>query len=154
MSSTPQRRRPHLALLALVGAVVSTGCATQTVEAPPPEMAAMGPMLSVERFLQAANARDFEAMARLFGTADGPVKGDRQEIELWMSTIAEVLRHQDYEIVSDRRAPGHEHPTNRIGVDIRKNRNELVRDVPFLVVRAKSGVWLIEQIDLEKITSN
>ena len=48
-------------------------------------LAGVAPQLSVERFLQAANARDFEAMERLFGTHDGPISGDRLELEVRMS---------------------------------------------------------------------
>ena len=36
-------------------------------------MAAVAPSLSVESFLQAANTRYLPAMARLFGTKDGPM---------------------------------------------------------------------------------
>ena len=113
----------------------------------------MGPVLSVERFLQAANAKDFDAMARLFGTADGPVSWPQIEVELRMATIAEILLHQDYRIVSEQRAPGREHPTNRIGVDLTR-RDGVIRDVPFLVVQTKRGNWLVEFIDLEKVTSS
>lgn len=115
-------------------------------------MAAVAPMLSVERFLQAANAGDFEAMARLFGTADGPVKGDRKQIELEMATIAEILRHRDYQIVSERRAPGRENPTHRVDVDLTNPAGRVIREVPFHVVQSDDGRWLVEEIDLEKVT--
>lgn len=113
----------------------------------------MGPVLSVERFLQAANARDFQAMARLFGTADGPIGGPKTEVELRMATIAEILRHQDYEIVAEQMEPGRESPTNRVSVNITRG-GEVIRDVPFMVVQTGDGDWLVEQIDLVKITSS
>lgn len=141
---------------AVVGLLVLTlaagACTTQrAANGSSDAMAGMAPMLSVERFLQAANARDFEAMGQLFGTADGPVDRDAQELELQMATMAEILRHQDYQIVSEQRAPGRENPTNRIGVNMRKN-DQTIRDVGFFVVQTADGRWFVEQIELEKIT--
>ena len=136
-----------------VFAVALSGCVTQTA-APPrasSEMAGMLPVLSVERFLQAANARDFEAMRELFGTHQGPIEGERREMELRMAAMAEVLRHDDYKITGDRREPGREFPTTRVTVTITKAGRQIA-DVPFLVVQTDRGGWLVEQVDLEKIT--
>lgn len=139
-------------------------------------MNSVAPQLSVERFLQASNARDFDAMARLFGTHEGPIAdtgstfgcafkkiGDwiglaqscrrRQDVELQMAIIADVLRHQDYRVGSGRLEPGRARPTNRIGVDLTKG-GRVIRDVRFLVVRAGDGSWLVQEIGLEQITSN
>ncbi|MGD2068035.1 MAG: hypothetical protein PVI57_05075 [Gemmatimonadota bacterium] len=146
--------RPRGALVAVVltSAVVSATCTTRSAgNRSSGAMGGMAPVLSVERFLQAANAKDFDAMARLFGTVDGPVEGDPHEIEFRMATIAEILAHEDYEIVSEERAPGRRYPTNRIGVNITKN-GEVIRDVPFMVIQTDDGGWLIEEIDLEEIT--
>ena len=127
-------------------------CVTRVTATPAfDEMAGMAPILSVERFLQAANARDLEAMRRLFGTYEGPITGDQQELELRMSVIAEILRHEDYRIVGEQREPGREHPTTRVMVTITKDGSQ-IPDVPFLVVQTTSGGWLIEQVDLERIT--
>ena len=164
----------EVACLPVVLALLAAGC-TQQVQRRA-EFLAVAPMLSVERFLQASNARDYDAMARLFGSVDGPVAetgstfgcafkrigswvglGDRcrrwQEVELWMATISDVLRHQDYRITSERLEPGRTHVTNRIGVDITRE-GQVIRDVPFLVVRTEGGAWLIEEIALERITGH
>lgn len=146
-------RAPGLPGLLLV-ALFLGGCATQVVnERPSGDLLAVAPTLSVERFLQAVNAQDYESMARLFGTYDGPIEGDRMEVEVRMATIAEILRHQDYEIVSDRRPPGREGPTRRLGVDLRVG-NRVIRDVGFTVVQSEDGGWLVEQIELEKVTAD
>ncbi|MCJ7628729.1 MAG: hypothetical protein MUO50_10120 [Longimicrobiales bacterium] len=153
--------------------LVLGGCTTTRVISSG-EMAAVAPALSVERFLQASNQRDLHARGGLFGTADGPVietggpigcafkkmgswigLGDRcvrlQEVELRMDAIAQILLHQDYSIVSEASVPGREYPTTRIGVDLRiRDRN--FSDVPFLVVKTKEGRWLVEEIDLAKVT--
>ena len=111
-------------------------------------MAGMGPMLSVERFLQAANTRDFRAMQGLFGTYDGPIQGDRLELELRMAAIADVLRHDDYAIASEQLEPGREYPTTRVLVTLTQGGRQIA-GVPFLVVRTESGGWLVQQVDLE-----
>ncbi|MDX1566624.1 MAG: hypothetical protein R3223_02420 [Longimicrobiales bacterium] len=148
------------------------GCAAQTVNED--QMAAVAPMLSVERFLQAANARDLDAMARLFGTSSGPIAdtggtfgcafkkmgswigigracSTRQEVELRMNAISQILRHEDYRIVSEEPVAGRAEPTRRIGVNLTFS-DTTVTDVPFVVVRSSGGRWLVEQIDLERIT--
>jgi hypothetical protein len=148
---TPSTLR-RLLRVAPVAALALSACVSQTVSArPPSEMAGMLPVLSVERFLQAANARDLEAMRDLFGTHAGPIEGERREMELRMAAIAEILRHDDYKITGDQREPGREFPTTRVTVTITKG-NRQFADVPFFVVQTDAGGWLVEQVDLEKIT--
>ena len=137
------------------------------------EMAAVAPILSVERFLKVTNERDLHSMASIFGTADGPIietggafgcafkkmgswigLGDpcqtQQEVELRMDAIANILRYEDYTIASDAPVPGRQHPTTRIGVNLVVNGRE-VTDVPFVVVQTDGGRWLVEEIDLAKV---
>ncbi len=73
------------------------------------------------------------------------------EVELRMDVIAEILRHDDYEITSERRVPGAEVPSNRIGVDLLLPSGTTVEDVGFTVVESDDG-WLINVIELVKIT--
>ena len=132
-------------------------------------------MGSVERFLRASNAGDLEAMARIFGTSSGPVAeqlgnpvscgfrrvgswiglSDRcttwQDLELRMNAIALVLRHDVYRFRNEAQVPGRQRPTVRIGVDLDQGMNRYT-DVPFVVVQARDGRWLVEQIGLERIT--
>lgn len=159
-------------LLVLAIPLLLFGCTRQIMV--PGEAPAVAPMLSVERFLQAANERDLYSMARLFGTADGPMSdtggtfgcafkklgswfgiGERcptiQEVEIRMDAIAEVLAHEDYTVVSESSVAGRIHPTSRIGVNLRVDGQDVL-DVPFVVVRTPEGRWLIEEIGLTKIT--
>ena len=53
----------------------------------------MLPVLSVERFLQAANAKDLTAMRQLFGTHDGPISGERKDLELRMADLVTGRGH-------------------------------------------------------------
>ncbi len=49
---------------------------------------------------------------------------------------------------------GAEHETTRIGVDMSFAGGRTVRDVGFTVVRASRDRWLIQVIELEKITGS
>ena len=152
----------------------TVACATQTV--PIRRDMGMGPALSVESFLQAANSEDFYQMASLFGTADGPIAdtgsplgcmfkkmgswiglGDScinyQEVELRMHAIASMLKHDDYRLGGDQRVAGRENPTTQIPVNLTRGRDEFA-GVPFTVVQAGNGGWLIEEIGLEVMTGN
>lgn len=160
-------------ILLVVATLLLGGCATQQVLSSG-EMASVAPMLSVERFLQAANDRDLHAMARIFGTEEGAVIetgstvgcafkklgswigiGERcatlQEVELRMDAIARILRHEDYAVISEALVAGRVHPTSRIGVNLLMD-GRSVEDVPFIVVKTGEGRWLVEQIGLDRIT--
>lgn len=160
--------------LALASLLAVAGCGSSGPPAAP--VAGVAPMLSVERFLQAANTQDLEAMARIFGTADGAIADATgsplgcafkrmgswirlsqrcvswQEIELRMNIIAMVLQHDDYRIRSETNVPGRQRPATRIGVDIVRG-GERFTDVPFVVVRARDGRWMVEEIGLQRITA-
>lgn len=136
------------ALIVLVLALTSA-CASRVLVND--EMSGVAPQLSVERFLQAANARDYDSMRRLFGTHDGPIQGNRQDLEIRMQAIAEILTHEDYRIQGQAREAGREFPTTRVTVTLTKGGRE-IKDVPFLVVSTKDGAWLVEQVDLALVT--
>lgn len=166
---SPGRLLPFL----LLGLLAGSACTTRTIQPRDPS-AGVAPVLSVERFLQAVNDRDYPSMARLFGTADGPVAETGStfgcafkkmgswiglsdpcvkwvEVESRMAAIAAILRHDDYRIVSERQAPGREDPTHRVGVDLSQG-SRVLNDVPFLVVRSDDGNWLVQEIGLEDVT--
>ncbi len=156
-------------------ALALSGCASGPAPGSQADgMAAVAPMLSVERFLQASNGRDLEAMARLFGTAEGPVYDtgsgfgcafkkvgswlgvaqrcvSRTDVELRMDAIAGIIQHDDYRIVSESSVPGRRHPTTRIGVTLTRD-GRTFSDVPFVVVRTDEGRWLVQEIGLERVT--
>lgn len=163
--------RGALGVLALT-VVGLSACATQVVQ--PQRDMAVGPALSVESFLQAANAQDLDRMARLFGTADGPIGdtgstfgcmfkrmgswiglGDRctnrQDVELRMNAIAMMLQHDDYRLGNDQRVAGRANPTTQIPVSLTRGARQF-DGVPFVVVQAGGGSWLIEEIGLEAVT--
>jgi hypothetical protein len=155
---------------ALAAAVLLGGCTQQITR--PSEVASVAPQLSVERFLQASNERDLASMSRLFGTKDGPMGNTgstfvcffkkigswfggqtcrrRQDVELQMATIANILRHDDYRITREEQVAGRDSPAMRVLVDITRG-DSTVRGVPFIVVRSGGGQWLVENVDLERV---
>jgi hypothetical protein len=167
-SSTRVLGLRNLTLLAL--AIVPSACTTRVLE--PGPAAEVAPQLAVERFLQAANARDLLAMGRLFGTPDGPVTetggtfgcmfkkigswfggqscDTRQNVEIRINAIASILRHENYRIVREEMVAGRDVPTTRVVVTLTIN-GASVNDVPFVVVQASEGRWLVQEIDLERV---
>ena len=141
-------------LLCACLAIPAPGCVSKTepVSTVRSPGASVAPALAVERFLNAANARDLDTMARLFGTKDGSIlkRDPRAEVEQRMYALASVLRHDNYSLEGEGPVPGRLGEAVRL--IIRMHINERVVDVPFIVVQTKKDGWLVEQIDIEKIT--
>ena len=151
-------------------ALLPAACATQVAE--PAGIAAIAPQLSVERFLQAANSKDLAVMSQIFGTAGGPVMNTgstfgcmfkkigswfggqscvtRQEVEIQMEAISSILIHEDYRIVREEMVAGRDVPTTRVLVTLTVG-GQQVDEVPFLVVQASRGRWLVQEVDLQRV---
>lgn len=165
-------RSPHRtrALLALSMALVLAGCATRPVR--PAGAGGVVAQLTLERFLDASNARDLEGMARLFGTEkgsawdtgstfacffkkiaswfDGTPCVKKRDVEIRMDAIAQILRHQDYRITREETVAGRLSRATRFWVDFTIG-GRAVTGVPFVLVRAGDGQWLVEEIDLARV---
>ncbi len=166
--------RAHVVAIGLILAV--SACATSGSPSPPSSQPGSEPSVSVIRFLEASNAGDLEAMARIFGTSRGAVAdrtgntltcavrrvgswirlGDPcvpwSEIELRMNTIAIILEHEEYQLRSESTVAGRTRPTTRVGVDLETTAERIV-DVPFVTVLGPGGAWYLEEIGLERITN-
>lgn len=146
----------RIAFWILAAAVASSSaCATRQVSSTSSVgsqvLPGLGPVLAVERFLQAANLRDWPTMLSLFGTEDGPVDWDRQYGERHMNLLAEILQHEDYRIGEESAVPGRRAPTRQVLVTL-EQRSRTVESVPFLVVESRDGAWLVEEIATERLT--
>jgi limonene-1,2-epoxide hydrolase len=133
--------------------VATAACATRTESRPTGAGDGVAASLVVEQFLAAANANDLDAMARVFGTKEGPV-GESLTVEQrdeWLFAIASVVRHDDYELAGTGIVPGRRDVATLINVRMRFGERQVV--VPFTVVRTARWGWLVEQVDLEKITN-
>ena len=101
----------------------------------------------IGRFLDAARLRDYAAMARLFGTDDGPAehRWGRVETEQRMFVLAGLLAPSGYEVRPNpvSGAGG----ASRWMVDLTGTRNGAV-SVPFFIVSDGSR-WFVERIGTE-----
>jgi hypothetical protein len=135
----------------LLGAVLVTACGGSAPRAV--DQTVIAPTMTIERFLRAANQNDLDTMASLFGTRDGAiaVTWPRQEIDSRMFLLASVLRHSDYTIGAEQIVPGRREEATRYQVRLTVSGERV--DVPFTLVRtARSREWLIEDIDIERVT--
>jgi hypothetical protein len=138
-----------VAFLAVTSACASSGSSSggATIES---AYGALSAESAVGQFLDAANRSDFQLMARLFGTRDGPASEDlgRVEVEQRLYILGSLLRHQSYEL---RRVPvAEEEGQHRIAVDMVGTRNGDVT-VPFLAAN-DGGRWFVEEIMTEALT--
>ncbi|NIP56614.1 MAG: hypothetical protein GWM90_17915 [Gemmatimonadetes bacterium] len=119
---------------------------------PPLATASPGPVLIVERFLQAANSNDLSTMTELFGTADRTIVqlDGREAAEQRMYVLASLLRHDDFTVLGQQRVPGRLRDATELLVELHQGEERVV--VPHLVVRRKGGGWVIERIDVEPLT--
>ena len=161
--------RPRLLGLLLIVGLTSAACSSNTQYVPVAPVAAQ---LSVERFLQAANSRDFQAMGRLFGTSEGSAWDTgstfgcffkkigswfggtacsrKVDVELRMDAIASIIQHDDYRIVREEAVAGRTSPARRVLVDLTID-GRAASGMPFVVVQTGEGRWLVEQVPLERI---
>lgn len=139
-------------MLAMAFAVGTGACAGSP--APDPAMESPGPALTVERFLRAANANDLETMSQLFGSRNQNIVEleGRTMAERRMHVLATLLRHDDFQILSQEAVPGRLRQATELQIELRRDDQSVV--VPHLVVRRDGGGWIIEKIDVEKLTQS
>ncbi len=105
---------------------------------------------AVGRFLDAANARDYPGMARLFGTVEGPAeqRWGRPETEQRMFVLAGLLAHRAHAVrpLAVAEVGG----GSRWIADMAGTRNGDV-SVPFILV-SNQGRWFVEQIVTQALT--
>ena len=77
----------------------------------------------------------------------------KTDVEIRMDAIASILEHEDYRIVGENRVAGRTAPTRRVSVDMTMLRGQSVQAVPFVVVQASGGRWLVQEVDLQRVMS-
>jgi hypothetical protein len=96
--------------------------------------------------MQAVADSNLAKMASLWGTASGPASKTNQPPD-WQRRIAIMqayLRNDSFRITSD--VP--EADANRRGLLVEIKRSSCTWSVPFTVVKANSGSWIVTQLDL------
>ena len=160
----------RLAPWVMVAVVGCGGTAAHDSLAPPPGLnPSLEPVRVVVGFLDAAKRRDHGEMAARFGTGDGPI-GERgsavgcafrrvgswiglgepclaaSEVELRMDVIARVLAHESYRVGAEDGVVGRGRPAARVEVVVVTGGRGVV--VPFVVIQADDGRWLVEEVGL------
>jgi hypothetical protein len=153
-------RRPNgwLPLATGLAVLLFAGCVSKVESVPAvspgpqrPEPTVAGALV-IEQFLRAVNAYDLDTMARLHGTVNGPIAGlyPAAEVRDRMRVMAEILKHEDYSILRTEIVPGRRDEASAVIVKMAVGGRDI--EVPYTLVWTHSRNWLIEKVDLEKVT--
>ena len=107
---------------------------------------------TVERFLQLADAREYIAMAYVFGTERGPYveQVDPDVAERQMYLFSCVLGGLGREVLGELPIPGTLGRAMRFSVRLTQDDRSVT--LPFRVVRGPDERWYLEQFDIEALT--
>jgi hypothetical protein len=139
----------HLApLVCLLALAACGGGARAAGGSAPSGIVATAPASAVEQFLGFAGQQRFIEMGHVFGTARGPLAEQQApaRVARRMQAIASVLRHDQYSMTGVVPVPGRPE-ARRVTVQLRQGRQQT--EVPFVVVQAPGGRWLVEMVDIE-----
>ena len=168
---TPLARLAAAGLL-LAGAAGCGGAAAAGPGARPVPEAGGGPAGVVAEFLDAVNERDHAGMASRFGTGDGPIGEtggaarcalrrlgswiglgerclSRDEVELRMDVTAAILAHASYRLGSEEEVVGRGRAAVRVEAELVTGGRRVA--VPFVVIRADDGRWLVVEVGLREL---
>jgi hypothetical protein len=111
------------------------------------------PAEAVEQFMQLATANSYVQMGYVFGTHEGPIirRDPEPQVERRMYAIANILKNERFVIRSQAPIPGRA-STEAMQLTVQLTQNGQRKDVPFVVVHTNNGAWLVEQVDLERLT--
>ena len=138
---------PHRRVLCVISLVAA--CSGGSGSADPAR--STGPATSAEAavrgFLEGVADRNLTMMATHWGSAACPAARTNQppDWEKRMVVMQAYLAKADYRIVSDV-GSGTDAASRSLSVELR--RPECTRVVPFTVIRAADGAWLVNQVDL------
>lgn len=126
--------------------------AAAALRAADPADPAVAGALVIEQFLRAANTKDYGTMSRLFGTKQGPIVDlyDRRHVDQRMLVLAVLLEHENHALQDVAPVPGRGEGARQVIVRMTLRGRET--EVPYTIVRSDAGSWLVEQVDLERIT--
>ncbi len=144
---------PHRRVVGVLGpgvlGLMVAACSSASSSADPSRAA--GPAQSAEAavrsFLKGVADSNLTVMATYWGSAAGPAARTNQppDWEKRMVVMQAYLARADYRIVSDVGSGG-DAANRSLSVELR--RPECIRLVPFTVIRAADGSWLVNQVDL------
>lgn len=100
---------------------------------------------AVERFLAAARAQDLQAMSVVWGNEKGAQRDQlaRPELEQREVIMIRLLRHDQARIAEPQRGAN-----GRLAMTVDLKQGTLTASPVFTTVRASSGRWYVENVDL------
>jgi hypothetical protein len=103
---------------------------------------------AITAFLEAARVPEVGTMARLFGTANGPIteREGSAEVEKRMRALACYLTHDSARLVEDLPGVG---SGRAVTVELRQR--ELTRRARFTTVPGPRGRWFVESFDINAL---
>ena len=112
----------------------------------------VAPAPTVERFLRLAAEKQYLEMGYVFGTRDGPIalRDPAASVERRMYLLANILENERFAIRDQAPIPGRTGEAVQLNVELTQRGRAVV--VPFVVVRHE-GRWLVEIVDVQKITA-
>ncbi|HET7462179.1 MAG TPA: hypothetical protein VFJ82_13060 [Longimicrobium sp.] len=150
----------HIRTLTLASALVLAAAAAPSLHAQHGTPAtAVRPAASatevVERFMQLATAKNYGQMGYVFGTRDGAIiaREPQPNVERRMFAIASILQNDRFVIRGQNSIPGRPE-ADAVQLTVQVTQGGQSKDVPFVAVRTTHGNWLVEQIDLERLTKS
>lgn len=133
-------------ILATAAAVGLAACQS----GPQGPVAPSAPEETLRQFMAAVNAQDLEKMALLWGTERGPStissRNSPDARHQQLTVMQRVLAADSFRVRSIEPVPGHE-TQRRIDVDLMRGPKRAT--VPFVLVPARTGGWLVSQIRLD-----
>lgn len=150
----------HIRTLTLASALVLAAAAAPSLHAQrgTPATAvrpATSPAEVVERFMQLASAKNYGQMGYVFGTREGAIinREPHPSVERRMFAIASILQNERFVIRGQNPIPGRPE-ADAVQLTVQVTQGGHSRDVPFVAVRTTHGDWLVEQIELERLTKS
>jgi hypothetical protein len=143
-------------LIVLVALAVVAGChsARKPSEAPSPvlngaQTGAANPEAAVQGFMAAVQKQDLQAMAAIWGSADGPARelGDRGDLEKRELIMMCYLKHDGFDIIGD--APN---PSGGRTAAVSVTYKDLTRSTNFQLVQGPGARWYVLSVDVQKLS--
>jgi hypothetical protein len=103
---------------------------------------------AVRAYLASAQIQDLQAMARVWGSKDGPASATlpREELEKRELINIRCLTHDNYDIISDAPATG-----GKRAFAVMLRRRDQTRTTNFYAVTGPAGRWYVESFEPEPL---
>lgn len=134
----------------IAGLLLLTACATgtQTGANSGQLTGAATAQLAVDEFLRSVNAKDIQAMGRVFGTKNGPAREtmDRTELEKRLIILQCYFQHDGARTVGEEGgAGGH----REVRIELKKG--NMTRQSTFYAIQGPGRRWYVDNMDIAAV---